>query len=102
MKDSERSTEMPPTQKNKRVQQSYNIISLRHRLTGLHRTKSLRKISKEHYEGKVSHGTIDRIIKGHEPKRTDIREALGLPEIITVHVYRNRKGRFSKGDDDVA
>ena len=89
---------MAPTQKNMRVQQPYNIEGLRHQLIELHRTKSLRKISSEHYDGKVSHGTIDRIIKGHEPKREDIREALGLPELITVPVYRNHKGRFSKGD----
>jgi len=92
------STEMTPTQKNMPVQQSYSIEGLRIRLTELHRSKSLRKISLEFYDGEVSHGTIDRIIKGHEPKKLSIRKKLGLPEIIEVRVYRNGKGRFSKGD----
>lgn len=46
----------------------------------------------------ISKGTAWRIVtSGYEPKKASIRKQLGLPEIITVPVYRNNKGRFSKG-----
>ena len=32
----------------------------------------------------VSHGVIQRILAGHEPKRADIRRALGLPALVSV------------------
>jgi len=45
----------------------------------------------------VSKGTAWRIVKhGYEPKQADIREALRLPELITVPAYRDQKGRFTK------
>ena len=42
------------------------------------RQLSLRKIADELYAGDVSHGVIDRCIKGVFPKRATIRAALGL------------------------
>ncbi len=48
-------------------------------LLELHKTKTLREIAEEVYEGKVSHGTIHRCLAGHEPQDNEIRKALGLP-----------------------
>ncbi len=48
-------------------------------LLELHKTKTLREIAEEVYEGKVNHGTIQRCLAGHEPQDNEIRKALGLP-----------------------
>ena len=45
---------------------------------------SLRKIADELYAGDVSHGVIDRCIKGVFPKRAAIRTALGLPPLKRI------------------
>ena len=49
----------------------------------------------------LSKATAWRIgMKGHEPMDNKIRAKLGMSEIIIQYVYRDRKGRFSKGDSD--
>jgi hypothetical protein len=66
---------------------------LQAKLKKLHKKKSLRKIAEEDYESKITHGTIDRCIKGTEPVREDIRKALGLSEWIIQEWARDEKGR---------
>lgn len=51
-------------------------------LIKLHKTKTLRQISREIYGSEISHGTIDRCIKGIEPKDNEIRKRLRLPLIV--------------------
>ena len=51
-------------------------------LLELHKTKTLREIANDIYKGKVSHGTIQRCLAGHEPQDNKIRKALGLPLIV--------------------
>ncbi len=65
-------------------------------LSDLHKTKSLRDISDEEYKGKITHGTIDRCIKGVEPTSEKIREILNLPQLVTQEWYRDEKGRRVK------
>jgi len=38
--------------------------------------------------------------EGYEPKDDVIRDKLGFPQIIKQTVYRNKHGRFRKGDCD--
>ena len=64
-------------------------------LSQLHEQKTLRQIAGEDFGGRVNHATIDRAIKGIEPKRQDIREALGLSRIEYVRQVRGKDGRFS-------
>ncbi len=68
-------------------------------LNDLHETNSLRGISGDAYKGKVSHGTIDRCIKGVEPKDDKIRKALNLPQIVIQLWYRDEKGRRVKAPE---
>lgn len=56
-----------------------NFKQLQEFLINLHKTKALRKIATEDYDGKVTHGVIDRCIKGVEPRDREIRKWLGLP-----------------------
>lgn len=51
-------------------------------LKELHETKTLRKIAEEDFKNKITHGVIDRCIKGIEPKDSEIRKRLGLPIIV--------------------
>lgn len=59
-------------------------------------TKTLRQISEEEFDGHITHGTIDRCIKGIEPKDNEIRDILNLPQLVTQEWYRNEKGRRIK------
>ena len=65
-------------------------------LIKLKKIKTLRWISDDVYKGKVTHGTIDRCIKGIEPKDEEIREALSLPQVVAQEWYRDEKGRRIK------
>ena len=66
---------------------------LRDQLLELYRTKTLREIAEEIYDGKVSHATIHRCLDGHEPTLDEIREVLELPKII-IHHQDRKTGRF--------
>lgn len=65
-------------------------------LIDLHKTKTLRQIAEENYDSKITHGAIDRCIKGKEPRDKEIRKALNLPEIITQEVWRDEEGRWTE------
>ena len=62
-------------------------------LKELHDTKTLRQIAKEDFDNKVTHGVIDRCIKGVEPRNERIREIFSLPEIIVQEFWRNEQGK---------
>lgn len=47
--------------------------------------KTLRQIAKEDFDNKVTHGAIDRCIKGIEPRDNEIRKWFGLPLIVTQY-----------------
>lgn len=81
------------------VQQAYTFDALQDMLKQLHATESLRAISKRLYDGRVSHGTVDRCIKGIEPRDDEIRAIMGLPQIIQQKVFRNPGGRFRKAGE---
>lgn len=38
--------------------------------------------------------------EGYNPQKKETRKKLGLPGIVQQEVYRNDKGRFTKGADD--
>ena len=57
---------------------------LRHELIELHSFMSLRKIAEEIYNNDVSHGVVARCIRGIYPKKESIREALGLPPLVSM------------------
>lgn len=62
-------------------------------LINLHKTKTLREIAVENYDGKINHGVIDRCIRGIEPKDHEIRKSLKL--LLIVEQYRDPvTGRF--------
>ena len=71
---------------------------LRDQLLELYRTKTLREIAEETYDGKVSHAAIHRCLDGHEPTLDGIREILELPKIIIQHQDR-KTGRFIRKDE---
>lgn len=55
----------------------YTFDQVRLGMLELRRTLSLRELSRM-TDGKVSYGTIKRVLEGHEPKDPEIRRALGL------------------------
>ena len=69
---------------------------LRDQLLELHKTKTLREIAEEIYDGKVNHAAIHRCIDGHEPQDNKIRKALGLP-LIVIQYRSPITGRYVKG-----
>lgn len=79
---------------NRHVQRLYAI---QERLKAHHGTGlSWRQIAAlKPFQG-VSPGTLCAIAKGRDPKDPEIRRILGLPEIITIQVKRDRKGKFEK------
>ena len=95
-------TRVAPQATREGVRQAYTFDALQDMLKRLHATESLRAISKKLYDGRVSHGTVDRCIKGIEPKDAEIREIMGLPQIVQQKVFRDPiTGRFI-GANDVA
>ncbi len=64
-------------------------------LLELHKTKTLREIADDIYEGKVSHGAIHRCLAGHEPLNNEIRKALGLT-LIVIQYKDPITGRYVK------
>jgi hypothetical protein len=78
----------------------FNLMSefdiLQANLLELHKTKTLREIANEIYDGKVSHATIHRCLAGHEPQNNKIRKALGLT-LIVIQYKDPISGRFVKG-----
>lgn len=73
-----------------------NFEQLQDFLINLHKTKTLREIAKEAFDGKINHAAIDRCIKGCEPRDIQIRKTFGLPEIIAQEFWRNEKGQRVK------
>ena len=64
-----------------------NFETLQKNLTNLYVEKpSLRRIANEDFGGKVTHGMIQQCINGIEPKRNEIRMALGLTPYVEVVV----------------
>ena len=85
-----------PTQARDAVQEAYTSRSLRDRLFALNKDMSYRQMARILYDDRVSHAALHRIVKyGSEPKDLETREVLGLPELITIEVRRNKKGRFT-------
>lgn len=81
--------------KKQGVREAYTFEGLHDMLREVHASgMSLRAIAKNLFNGKVSHGTIQRCILGKEPKDLIIRHYLGLPEIVQYEIYRNKDGRF--------
>ena len=58
--------------------------------------KTLRQIAEEEFDNKVSYGTVDRCIKGIEPRDEEIRKILNLPQTIAQEFWRDVKGRRVK------
>lgn len=75
--------------------------AIRRRLIELHDQDGLswRQIADLPEFSDLKAGTLCSFAKGdYEPKDNDIRRRLGLTEIVTVEVKRNRLGRFEKRD----
>ena len=73
------------------VQSTYTPKNLRAAITGRYGAKSIREwarliSSKE--EVCLTHGTLARALKGAEPKRAELRVALGLPALIPAPACR--------------
>ena len=91
-------TQMPTGAEKQGVRKAYSWKVLSDALRQEYAaTKSLRKIAEKYG---VSHGVIYRCLKGQEPKDPEIRENLGLPQIIEIKVHRNEKGRFTSNGRD--
>ena len=71
---------------------------LRERLIWLHDTQHIKwrdMAEMPEFRG-VAPGTLCAIARSnYEPKREDLRRKLGLPELITIEVHRDPKGRFT-------
>jgi hypothetical protein len=67
--------------------QAYTFNELREYVTRLYGAKtSLRKIARDVFNGSVSHGAVQRILDGVEPKDPQLRKAFGLPSYSTLVV----------------
>ncbi len=68
-------------------------------LIKLNKIKTLRQISEDEFDGRITYGTINRCIKGIEPKDDEIREILNLPQLVTQEWHRDKKGRRVKAPE---
>jgi len=48
--------------------------------------RSFRRVAREDLGGRVSYGVIARIVAGIEPRKLEIRQALGLPPLGSVQM----------------
>jgi len=46
--------------------------------------RSFRRVAREDLGGRVSHAVVARIVGGVEPHKPEIRQALGLPPLVTL------------------
>jgi hypothetical protein len=61
--------------------QAYTFNEVREYIEYLYSAKrSLRRIAREDFNGSVSHGAVQRVLEGVEPKDPQVRKAFGLPE----------------------
>ena len=86
---------LPANRARNIVPAAYKFEKLRNALTGMHATKTLREIAEELSKpgAKISHAVVQRVIAGIEPRRNDIRRALGLPKIRLVRANPPRRWR---------